>query len=73
MDHIWYKVTYDQKQTNGGLRKEVIKLPHKAGWKIVSIKSANWKFMTLVLQEPNQTTFQDYICFFPSTTVTTTI
>jgi hypothetical protein len=34
------------------VHKEEIGIPYHAGWRIVSIKNANWRYWTLVVQEP---------------------
>jgi hypothetical protein len=34
------------------VQKEEIRIPYHAGWRIVSIKNANWRYWTLVVQEP---------------------
>jgi hypothetical protein len=34
------------------VHKEEIRIPYHAGWRIVSIKNANWRCWTLVVQEP---------------------
>jgi hypothetical protein len=32
--------------------KELIKVPFKAGWMIMSVKNANWRYWTVVLKSP---------------------
>jgi hypothetical protein len=45
LDGIWYRVLYDG-FTNPSQSREELKIPH--GWKIVSVKNANWKYLTIV-------------------------
>jgi hypothetical protein len=45
LDGIWYRVLYDG-FTNPSQSREELKMPH--GWKIVSVKNANWKYLTIV-------------------------
>lgn len=68
LDGHWYRVRYDlphQSQASppnapDTMYREVIKVPYKAGWKIVSIKNANWRFWTLVLQNPRTKLLEEY-------------
>jgi hypothetical protein len=34
------------------VHKEEIRIPYHAGWRIVAVKNANWRYWTLVVQEP---------------------
>jgi hypothetical protein len=65
LDGCWYRVRYDciarpenpkiEKEKNGRpvmMHREEIRIPHHAGWRIVSVKNANWRYWTLVVQEP---------------------
>jgi hypothetical protein len=75
LDGNWYRVRYDLPTTTADTNiktetkpkpdtqepyRELIKIPHKAGWKIVSIKNANWRFWTLVLQHPQSKLLEEY-------------
>jgi hypothetical protein len=31
--------------------KEIVKIPFHAGWRIISIKNANWRYWTVTLKE----------------------
>jgi hypothetical protein len=48
LDTSWYRVLYD---FPGGttFEKEEIRIPHHPEWKILSIKNANFKFLTVVV------------------------
>jgi hypothetical protein len=48
LDGSWYRVMYDSVAQH----KELIKIPFKAGWIIVSVKNANWRYWTVVLKSP---------------------
>ncbi len=48
LDGCWYRVLYDSRAKV----KEEIKIPYRAGWKILSVKNANWRYLTLVVQDP---------------------
>ena len=45
----WYRARYE---IGNEAQRELIKVPYKAGWEIVSIKSANWRYWILVLRNP---------------------
>ena len=68
LDGHWYRVRYDIPQQSQAsppnapdtLYREAIKVPYKAGWKLVSIKNANWRFWTLVLQNPRTQPLEEY-------------
>lgn len=64
LDGIWYRVLYDKPGSSAQPQKEEIKLPHRAGWKIVSIKNANWSRWTIVLQNPETKHLVDVLCHF---------
>lgn len=68
LDGHWYRVRYDislqaQRDSDGPAR-EMLKFPWKAGWEIRSIKSANWRFMTVTLVS-NRGEQQDVLYFVP--------
>jgi hypothetical protein len=50
LDTNWYRVMHDS--TSDEKQKEQIKIPFKAGWIILSIKNANWRYWTVVLKSP---------------------
>jgi hypothetical protein len=56
----WYRVRYEG--TNEPQR-ELIKVPYKAGWEILSIKSANWRYWILVLRNPQTQNVEEYFLF----------
>jgi hypothetical protein len=72
LDGKWNRVRYDIPVSLSGdikdeephntrpLYREPIKVPYKAGWKIVSIKNANWRFWTLVLRNPRTNFLEEY-------------
>jgi hypothetical protein len=43
--------------------KEEIRIPYHAGWRIVSIKNANWRYWTLVVQEPTTGVMSELLLF----------
>jgi hypothetical protein len=45
------------------VHKEEIRIPYHAGWRIVSIKNANWHFWTLVVQEPITRAMSELLLF----------
>jgi hypothetical protein len=56
----WYRVRYEGV---GEPQRELIKVPYKAGWDIVSIKSANWRYWILVLRNPQTRTEEEFFLF----------
>jgi hypothetical protein len=44
-------------------QKEEIRIPYHAGWRIVSIKNANWRYWTLVVQEPTTGAMSELLLF----------
>ena len=66
LDGHWYRVLYDtpalSSHTSNKKTKTLIKLPHKANWKLVSIKRANWRYMIVTLLAPTtSTTPQEFL------------
>lgn len=59
LDGLWYRVLYDG---NEQVREE-IKIPHLAGWKIISVKNANWKYLTIVVQNPRSKKIEELFLF----------
>jgi hypothetical protein len=49
LDGVWYRVLYDGFNSRGQEREE-IKIPGYAGWKIVSVKNANWNYLVVVVR-----------------------
>jgi hypothetical protein len=45
------------------MQKEEIRIPYHAGWQIVSIKNANWRYWTLVVQEPITRAMSELLLF----------
>jgi hypothetical protein len=43
--------------------KEEIRIPYHAGWRIVSIKNANWRYWALVVQEPTTGAMSELLLF----------
>ena len=56
----WYRVRYEGANEP---QRELIKVPYKAGWDIVSIKSANWRYWILVLRNPQTRMVEEYFLF----------
>ena len=52
LDGAWYRVLYDG-FNSGGQEREEIEIPGYAGWKILSVKNANWKYLTVVMEHPS--------------------
>jgi hypothetical protein len=48
--------------------KEEIRIPYHAGWRIMSIKNANWRYWTLVVQEPITGAMSELLLFANGTT-----
>jgi hypothetical protein len=45
------------------VHKEEIWIPYHAGWRIMSIKNANWRYWTLVVQEPTTGAMSELLLF----------
>jgi hypothetical protein len=60
LDGIWYRVMYDGCASQ---EREEIKIPHHAGWKILSVKNANWKHLTVVVQHPASKQLEELFLF----------
>jgi len=58
LDGDWVQVLYDGKPPH---RSYTIRVPHRAGWPIVGIKSANWRSWTLTLRDPKTQQLHDYV------------
>ncbi len=52
----WCKVKSDES-------KEEIRIPHRAGWKILSVKNANWRNWTVVAQDPLTKQIEEHFLF----------
>ena len=61
LDGGWYRVMYDTLLPKKA--KELIKIPFKAGWRIIAVKNANWRYWTVVLQNPQTRVLEDYFVF----------
>jgi hypothetical protein len=62
LDGVWYRVLYDGFNSRGQEREE-IKIPGYVGWKILSVKNANWKYMTIVVQSPGLKEVEELFLF----------
>jgi hypothetical protein len=60
-DGNWYRVMYDSPSDEK--HKELIKVPFKAGWRIVSVKNANWRFWTVVLRNSRTGEDEEHLLF----------
>jgi hypothetical protein len=82
LDGNWYRVLYDtigcikgENQDDDDddkkkkKKKEIIKIPLKPGWKIVSIKNANWRYWTIVLRNPESKLVEDYLLLADISTI----
>jgi hypothetical protein len=49
-------------------QKEEIRIPYHAGWRIMSIKNANWRYWTLMVQEPITGAMSELLLFTNGTT-----
>ncbi len=64
LDGFWYRVKYDGGRSSKlKPNKEEIRLPRHAGWKILSIKNANWMCWTVVAQDPNTRKLEELFLF----------
>jgi hypothetical protein len=43
--------------------REEIKILYHAGWKILSVKNANWKHLTVVVQSPGSKQLEELFLF----------
>lgn len=60
LDGLWYRVQYDVGVGEKHL-KEIVKIPFHAGWSIVSIKNASWRYWTVTLREPGKDILVDCV------------
>jgi hypothetical protein len=60
-DGNWYRVLYDTPSDEKP--KDLIKVPFKAGWRIVSVKNANWRFWTVVLRNSRTGEDEEHLLF----------
>jgi hypothetical protein len=60
LDGVWYRVMYDGCASQ---EREEIKIPYHAGWKILSVKNANWKYLTIVVQSPGSKQVEELFLF----------
>jgi hypothetical protein len=61
LDGCWYRVLYDTPLPKKA--KEIVKIPYKAGWRLIAVKNANWRFWTVVLQNPQTQVLEDHFVF----------
>ena len=56
LEGSWVRVQYD------GSRKAetVIKIPYRAGWPLLYVKNANWRYMTVILRNPKTNKEEEY-------------
>lgn len=57
LDGKWVRLQYDGPVQ----RKLEIRIPNKAGWPILTIKAANWRYWTVVLENPESREREDYV------------
>jgi hypothetical protein len=60
LDGTWYRVLYDN---HAGPVREQIKVPFKAGWDIVAIKNANWRYWSVALKNPQTGGVEEFLLF----------
>jgi hypothetical protein len=60
LDGVWYRVMYDGCASQ---EREEIKIPYHAGWKILLVKNANWKYLTVVIQHPTSKQVEELFLF----------
>ncbi len=66
LDQSWYRVLYDASALNvknSPSNKEVIQIPRHAGWNILSIKNANWRFLTVVAEDAKSKRVEEFFLF----------
>ncbi len=61
LDGTWYRALCDSNSAQPV--REPIKVPFKAGWDIVSIKSANWRYWSVVLKNPRTNVNEEFLLF----------
>ena len=57
-DGNWYRANYE---TSSKQQREQIKIPHHAGWEIVTIKNVNWKYWIVTLKCPRKGSASDFL------------
>ncbi len=60
LDGVWYRVMYDGCASQ---QREEIKIPYHAGWKILLVKNATWKYLTIVVQHPTSKQVEELFLF----------
>ncbi len=63
LDGSWYRVKYDTVMAEDDKYKEPIRVPFKAGWAIEAVKTANWRFWTLILKNIATKQVEELILF----------
>ncbi len=61
LDSTWYRALYDNNSAQHV--REPIKVPFKAGWDIVAIKNANWRYWTVTLKNPRTNGVEEFLLF----------
>jgi hypothetical protein len=59
LDGTWHRATYDASNKES----EIINIPVKEGYALVSVKNANWRYWTVVLRNLKTGLFEDYLLF----------
>jgi len=66
LDGNWYRVEYDKRRREEDSRsnmKQLIRIPFKVGWKLVTIKMANWRYYVVVLRNPRTHLLEEFFLF----------
>ncbi len=59
LDGSWHCAMYDASDK----QSEALKVPVKEGYTLVSVKNANWRYLTVVLRNLKTGVFEDYLLF----------
>jgi hypothetical protein len=59
LDGSWHRAMYDASNRES----EMVKIPVKEGYTLVSVKNANWRYWTVVLRNLKTGLFEDYLLF----------
>ncbi len=62
LDCTWYRVKYDNASLDDKY-KEPIRVPFKAGWAIEAVKTANWRYWTIVRKNTATKQLEELILF----------
>jgi hypothetical protein len=63
LDGCWYRVKYDSSGMWSLPTKEETTIPYHAGWKLLSVKNANWRYWTVVVQDPLSKRLEELFLF----------